>query len=71
MRSKTLRLAREGNILDKKTIRKASRQSLEAYFLRDYLDGINYLPGKNGHTIGITTKEITKQTMIKPVPAFT
>ena len=31
----------------------------------------NYLPGKKGHTIGITTKDTTKQTMIKPVPAFT
>ena len=30
-----------------------------------------YLPGKNGHTIGITTRDTTKATRTRPVPALT
>lgn len=31
----------------------------------------NYLPGKKGHTIGITTRDTIKHTITRPVPAFT
>ncbi len=29
-----------------------------------------YLPGKNGHTIGITIKDTMKHTITRPQPAF-
>ena len=50
---------------------KDSRKNPRAFLLGLRKLRYAYLPGKKGHTMGITTKEITKQTMIKPVPAFT
>ena len=50
---------------------KGSRKNPRAFLLGLRKLRYAYLPGKKGHTMGITTKETMKQTMIKPVPAFT
>ena len=35
-----------------------------------YSSDCNYLPGKNGHTIGITIRDTMKHTITRPQPAF-